>query len=306
MSNLTNRWYRDEDDLERMLRLVTACALRDGVAYGHLHVGDVVWGLYQNPTIVPAERVRLFEDGHGNLCGFAWIHPPRLIMLQLDSAMPGHAGLVAAMLRWVEGHLGEGDPITIEVSSLDTRLQEALRRVGYRPTGAGDYRLNVQKVTRAIPAPALPEGATVRPVRLDDPDEVTARVELHREVWEPSKFTAEGYERLRTMPIYRPDLDFVAVTPAGELAAYCIVWWDPETRTAEFEPVGTSGRFRRQGYGRALLLGALGRLRELGAEWAIVVCETREVSEPARRLYEAVGFAPVLTFDTWEHDPAAS
>jgi ribosomal protein S18 acetylase RimI-like enzyme len=302
MSNLTSRWYRDE---ERMLRLVTACALRDGVAYGHLHAGDVVWGLCQNPTIVPAERVRLFEDGHGELCGFTWIHPPHHIMLQLDSAMPGYAGLVAAMLRWAEGHLGEGDPITTEVSSLDTRLQEALRGAGYRPTGAGDYRLNVHKVTGAIPALSLPEGATVRPVRLDDPDEVSARVELHREVWEPSKFTHEGYERLRTKPVYRPDLDLVAVTPAGELAAYGIVWWDPETRTAEFEPVGTSPRFRRQGYGRALLLGALGRLRALGAEWAIVVSETGDDSKPARGLYEAVGFAPVLTFDTWERDPAA-
>lgn len=307
MSHLTSRWYRDAGDLERMLRFVTACALRDGVAFGHPHVGDIVWGLFQNPTIDPSARVRLFEDGHGRLCGFVWIEPPRHILLHLDAGTPGYAALVAAMLRWAEGELGgDGEPVTTEASSLDARLQEALRRLGYRPTGGADYRLNARTVGDAIPAPSLPEGAAVRPVRLDAPDEVRARVDLHREVWAPSKFTADGYARLRTMPVYRPELDLVAVTPAGELASYCIVWWDPETRTAEFEPVGTSTRFRRRGYGRALLLGALRRMREIGAERAVVISRTDADSEPARRLYEAVGFAPVLTYDTWARDPAAT
>jgi mycothiol synthase len=303
MAQLTSRWYRDERDLERMLKLVTASALRDGPAFGHLHRGDVVWGLFPNPAIDPAARIRLFEDGRGALRGFAWVQPPRHVLLQIATAMPIIPDLVGTMLRWAEEHLGPGDPVTTDASSVDSRLGCRLAAAGYRRDGTAKYRLNAQALAGEIPAPARPNGATVRPVRLHDPAELEARVALHREVWEPSKFTAEGYARLRGMPVYRPDLDLVAVTPAGELAAYCIVWWDPETRVAEFEPVGTSSRFRRQGYGTALLLDALGRLRGMGTDHAIVVSATDPESAPARRLYESIGFSHVTSFEQWERVP---
>jgi ribosomal protein S18 acetylase RimI-like enzyme len=163
----------------------------------------------------------------------------------------------------------------------------------------------VQALDGALPEPALPPGATVRPVDVGDPAELAARAELHREVWEPSKFTADGYARLRERPVYRPDLDLVAVTPAGALAAYTIVWWDPETRTGLFEPVGAAVAHRRQGYAKALLLDALRRLRELGARHAIVLSSsTEETFEPSRRLYASAGFAVANRCERWERDPA--
>jgi ribosomal protein S18 acetylase RimI-like enzyme len=92
----------------------------------------------------------------------------------------------------------------------------------------------------------------------------------------------------------------VAVTPAGELAAYCIVWWDPETRVGEFEPVGAAVAHRRQGYATALLREGLRRLRGLGATDAIVVSATGPEGEAARRLYASLGFGKVARFERWE------
>jgi ribosomal protein S18 acetylase RimI-like enzyme len=306
MMTLTNRWYRDDGDLARMLALVTASALRDGPAAGHHHVGDVVWGLFPNPTVDPTDRIVLFEGGDGALRGFLWLRPPRGFEVHVDTTLPDVPGTVVAMIDWAEGHLDSladavrTDPFTTELASTAHARREIFAARGYRPTDDAPFQLNHQSLGDDLPAPALPPGASVRPVRFDDPADVEARVALHLEVWEPSKFSAPGYARLRQRPVYRPDLDLVAVTPSGELAAYCIVWWDPETRTAEFEPVGTATRFRRQGYGKALLRDALRRLRALGATDAIVVSETRPESEPARGLYGSVGFRRVLLFEQWE------
>lgn len=305
MARLKSRWYRDDRDLQRMLKLVTASAMRDGTDAGHLHRGDVIWGLFQNLTIDPAERIRLFEDGRGALRGFSWLHPPRDFSVHVNMAMPVFPVIVAEMVAWAESHLGVGKGFATEVPSWGHSLHVGLRSAGYRPTGTAAYRLNARMLDETVPAPVLPPGAAVRPVRLDNPAEVEARVELHREVWAPSKFTVAGYARLRGMPVYRPDLDLVAVTAAGELAAYCIVWWDPETKAGEFEPVGASPRHRRQGYGTALMVDALRRLREMGGVQAVVVSATGAASEPARRLYEAVGFGHATSFESWERDPTA-
>jgi ribosomal protein S18 acetylase RimI-like enzyme len=305
MAKLTSRWYRDERDRDRILRLVAAAARHSGPDAGLYHPGDVVWGLFQNCTIDPATRVRLFEDGRGALRGFAWLHGGRDFSIHQDTARPLAARDLVAMIRWVEEHLGPGEPFRTELAPRD-ELRHGLIAAGYRPTGEATFQLNAQGLDRPIPEPALPAGAAVRPVRFDDPAEVAARVALHREVWEPSKFTAEGYERLRAQPVYRPDLDLVAVTPEGELAAYCIVWWDPVSRSGLFEPVGAAVAHRRRGYATALLRDALRRLHALGAGQAMVVSATGEEKwEPSRRLYASAGFATLFPFEQWERASGA-
>lgn len=305
MSDLTSRWYRDDDDLERMLRLVSASANADGPAGGHLHRGDVVWGLFQNPTIDPTDRIVLFEGSDGALRGFVWLHPPRGFDVHVDSTHPDVSRTAQAMIAWAEAHLAtaadDAGPFTTEeLASTNAVLREAFAASGYRPTGQADLQLNHQTLGDDPPASDLPEGVEVRAVRLDDPGEVAARVALHQEVWASTKFTEPGYARLRERPVYRPDLDLVVVTPAGELAAYCIVWWDPETRVGEFEPVGAAPAHRRKGYGRALLREGLRRLRTLGATDAVVVSSTGPEWEPSRRLYASVGFERIVLFERWE------
>jgi len=61
----------------------------------------------------------------------------------------------------------------------------------------------------------------VRSVR--DEDEWAERVQLYQTVWAPSRVTLEACRQLRAIPMYRPDLDLVAVAPDETFAAYAIV-----------------------------------------------------------------------------------
>lgn len=143
----------------------------------------------------------------------------------------------------------------------------------------------------AVPLPpsAPPAGTRLRAVREADLDE---RVAVHRAAFAPSHFTRAAYQRLRAAPGYRADLDVVAVAPDGRLAAYAVGWFDPLNRLGVVEPLGTDPLRQRQGYGTAVLLEGLRRMRDLGAPAAFL--HTGEAAE-AVKLYESVGFRIVGT-----------
>jgi ribosomal protein S18 acetylase RimI-like enzyme len=153
-----------------------------------------------------------------------------------------------------------------------------------------------RSLTDPIPDPVVPDGYAVRPLLGET--EYEERVAIHREVWHPSRVTVEAYRRLRAAPGYDPELDLVAVAPDGTFAAYAGLWLDPDNHTGEFEPVGARPAYRRRGLTKAVLLEGLRRLRDRGATLAIVY--TPESSEPARRLYESVGFRVVNRWNYWE------
>jgi len=47
------------------------------------------------------------------------------------------------------------------------------------------------------------------------------------------------YRNIQNAPLYRRDLDLVAVAPDGAIAAFCTAWFDDVTRSGVFEPVAT-------------------------------------------------------------------
>ncbi len=139
----------------------------------------------------------------------------------------------------------------------------------------------------AIPAAApLPAGYRIRP--LAGPDEIPARVEVHRAAFAPSKLTIEKYERLQTVPHYRTDDDLVVEAPDGSLVAFAMAWWDTNARVGEFEPVGTHPEHQRLGLSRALLTWGLRRYAERSARIVQVYSDATNMASEA--LYEAVGF----------------
>ena len=80
----------------------------------------------------------------------------------------------------------------------------------------------------------------------------------------------DWYLNIQRQPLYRRDLDIVAVAPDGEIAAFCTVWYDDCTRTAVYEPVGTVPEHQRRGLGRAILTEGLRRVQRMGAMTAFV------------------------------------
>jgi ribosomal protein S18 acetylase RimI-like enzyme len=96
------------------------------------------------------------------------------------------------------------------------------------------------------------------------------------------------------LPGYDRDLDVVAVTPDGVIAAYVNGWIDPVNRIGDLGPVGARPAYHRQGLTRAVLLECLRRMKARGMDRVCV--STGVANAPALRLYESVGFKTVNTY----------
>jgi ribosomal protein S18 acetylase RimI-like enzyme len=194
---------------------------------------------------------------------------------------------MATMLAHAEGQARaqglEGNLVT-SVSKRDSRSAEVLQAAGYARDDDDMYSLE-RSLSEEIPAPELAEGFRVRH---PEPHELAERVDLHREVWHPSRFTLESYLNIRSAPVYRPDLDLVTVTPEGRFASYCIVWYDPLNRVGEFEPLGTRKAWERRRLGKAVLEEGFRRLQKLGAKKAVVYCYADNLA-----FYRSAGFEEV-------------
>ncbi len=103
------------------------------------------------------------------------------------------------------------------------------------------------------------------------------------------------YRNIQTAPLYRRDLDLVAVAPDGAVAAFCTAWFDDVTRSGCFEPVATVPAHRRRGLGRALLTEGLRRLQRMGATVASVAGS----GPAANGLYESVMGPDYDLYESW-------
>jgi predicted N-acetyltransferase YhbS len=105
----------------------------------------------------------------------------------------------------------------------------------------------------------------------------------------------EWYSNIQRAPLYRRDLDVVAVAPGGEFASFCTVWFDDVTRTGAFEPVGTAPAHQQRGVGKAVMCEGLRRLKRMGATMAYV----GSFSAHAHALYASVGFTDYDLCEPW-------
>lgn len=101
-------------------------------------------------------------------------------------------------------------------------------------------------------------------------------------------------ERLLQCPLYDPSLDLAVETDDGEVAGYCLCWFDPVTKVGLVEPVRVEDAHQRRGLARAMLTTGIDRLARRGAERVKVSWG----SEGAGALYQGVGFVPESTA-TW-------
>jgi ribosomal protein S18 acetylase RimI-like enzyme len=182
--------------------------------------------------------------------------------------------------------------------SEDILLKQLLQSRGY---SLRQDEISEQQRRRSLPQPVSPippfDGYRIR--SMGDAEEHADRCSVSRRAFhpdEPDDRLEDGwYHNVQRAPLYRRDLDLVAVSPAGELAAFCTRWFDHVTRTGLFEPVGAAPEHRRLGLGKAILTEGLKRLRCLGADLAYV----GSYSGPAHALYAATGFETYRIQEPW-------
>jgi mycothiol synthase len=211
-------------------------------------------------------------------------------------------GLEEEMLVVAEERLSAPGPggarrLRVWADERDLVRQGILRRRGYTKSDMPEYQRR-RSVDAAVMAARPPEGYTVR--ALGDEDELPARSLASWRAFHPDEPEDryegwEWYRNIQRAPLYRRDLDIVAVAQTGEVASFCTVWFDDVTRTAYFEPVGTASHHRRRGLGKAVMCEGLRRLGNLGATMAFV----GSYSPEAHALYSSVGFKEYDVSEPW-------
>jgi mycothiol synthase len=179
----------------------------------------------------------------------------------------------------------------------DVLRQGVLTRRGYTQHPGWNHHY-WRDLTDALPVSSVPDGYTIR--AMGDESEYPTRSwcswrAFHAD--EPdSKYDGDfsWYRNMQSTPLYRRDLDIVAATPVGEIAAFCTISYDDYTRSAVTVLVGTAAEHWRRGLGKAVMLEGMRRLQRLGCTRVF----STAADEPADALYHSV-MTDMKATDTW-------
>ena len=299
------RPYRNEDDYWRIrafLREVSLLNNRHDYAWSLLRWDYWRWHVNEN----------IFKFDLPDVISIWEVDSQIIAMLNPDSpgeaffqVHPGfrEAGLVSEMLDIAETKLpnikdDDQRELIVWINADDDMTRTLFSERGYARSKFLAEHMRRRFFTTPLPAPVSPAGYTVR--SLGDEDELPARSWLSWKVFHPDEPDEdyqgwEWYRNVQRVPLYRRDLDIVAVAPDGELAAFCTVWFDDVTRTAVFEPVGTHPEHQKRGLGKAVMAEGLRRAERLGATLATV----SSYGKAAHALYESMGFTDFDLLEPW-------
>ena len=182
----------------------------------------------------------------------------------------------------------------------DTQRQGILQSRGFTHITEADEHQWLRNLELPIPDNPIREDYTIR--SLGDITELPSRSWASWRAFHPDepdkKYDGEWtwYQNIQTAPLYRRDLDLVAIAPSGEVAAFTTIWYDDVTRCGYFEPVGTRPEHQRCGLARSILSEGMRRLKGVGATQAM----TMGGEPPANALYQSV-FGPIYDLSQpWE------
>jgi mycothiol synthase len=209
------------------------------------------------------------------------------------------------MLTLAEEHLRApsrkgGTVLWVWTDAGDSQRQDLLARRGFTHMNDADEHLWRRELDQPIPDCPVKNGYTIR--SLGDRSELPSRSwaswrAFHSNEPEEKYGGDESwYLNIQAAPLYRRDLDLVAIAPEGEVAAFATVWYEDVTRCGIFEPVGTKPEHQRQGLASALLRESMRRLKRMGATLAM----TTGGSLHANALYQSVLGPTYDMYQPWE------
>ena len=292
---LTTRSYRDEDDYWRIRAFLRQVMLLNGLRETCWHVARLDywrWHVAANCQDRHAidDVVFLWETPDGEIAAVLNPEGEGEAHLQVHPGLRTPA-LDEEMLAVAEEHLAVDRDnerrLVVWTDGQDGRRLEILRRRGYTKGRWAESQWR-RDLDGPIPAVPLPAGYTVR--ALGDHDELLARSwaswrGFHPDAPDEEYEGWEWYLNIQRCPLYRRDLDIVAIGPAiasasasgsaavapsGEIASFCTFWYDDMTRSAYIEPVATVPEHQRLGLARAAITEGLRRVQRLGAMRAFV------------------------------------
>lgn len=161
--------------------------------------------------------------------------------------------------------------IHIWADSQDIQRQELLSLHGFTRENYTESQWR-RDLAEPLPNAPLAEGYAIR--CLGDSNDLPSRSwaswrGFHPDEPETGYSGWQWYLNIQSCPLYRRDLDMVAVS-GDVIASFATLWFDDVTRTVLVEPVATVTEHQRKGLSRAVITAGLNRARTLGAVRAFV------------------------------------
>ncbi len=198
------------------------------------------------------------------------------------AVLPGYGSLYPEVLEYAYQNLKDVNGLGIAIRD-DSALEiEAAKAVGF--TASEQTETIMQLDLSSLSEAKFPEGLTIA-----EPDPIKDSAALSWLFWQGFDHGTDYNEFLSEKQVgsglrkhLNPHLGLAAVKPDGAYAAFCCVWYHPDTDYAYVEPVCTIPSCRKKGIAKALLTEALRRAKALGAKDAYVLSD--------QVFYEKLGF----------------
>jgi GNAT superfamily N-acetyltransferase len=281
--NPKHRPYQTEDDFWRMRAFLRRVLVLNDYRERCWHVARLDYARWH--TCLNCAGVTLEQVAH------LWEQDGEIVAMMMPDGGPGEAHLMvhpdwrsmtleAEMLALAEERLATPQPdgkrqLVVWADDDDAQRHALLQGCGYVKDEGPEHQWR-RRLDEPVTVVPPPDGYTVRP--LGDglellercwasglgfhPDDIQYAVDNRKDVtW---------YRNIQTAPLYRRDLDLVAVAPDGSIASFATIWFDDVTRSAVFEPVATVPAHQQRGLGKALLTAGLARLQRMGCKVAFV------------------------------------
>lgn len=291
------RKYQNEEDYWQMREFLRQVFLMNNLRERSWHVARLDYARWH--TCLNCAQTSLGE------VAYLWESERQLIAFMMPDGGRGEAHLNVhpdltsseleeEMLEVAEQNLSSTKPdgkrrLIIWCSEHNKPRQELLIQRGYTKEDWPEHQWR-RMLEAPIPDSPLAPGYTIR--SLGDGLELLERcyasgLGFHEgdiKIAVENRDDPSWYRNIQTAPLYRRDLDLVAVAPDGAIASFCTIWFDDVTRSAYFEPVATVPAHQRRGLGRAVMNEGLRRLQRMGC----VIAFVGGYSAEANALYRSV------------------
>lgn len=292
------RLFEKEEDFLRMQNLI-----RENYLYSDRQLSpspsDLDYWRYiydESPDGVKGAKL-WFDDENGKVLAFGWMNEDAVDFVCHDK----QEALQNQIIEWTEEERlkAEDDEVVncLYIFDCDKEGEAIALQKGYRKSKVFNY-YGKRDLKEPIPRAQLPDGYTIKSIETEE--EIRMRAGMNDLAG--NEITPDKYKYfMKHANTYRQDLDLIAVSPDGEVAGFCTVWYDDVCKVGMFEPYAVHCDHLRKGLGRSLLLEGMRRLFALGC-LAVYVTHAgldSDESDPALALNEAVGFKKVADNYLW-------
>lgn len=297
---LTYHPYQNEEDYWRIREFLRQVTILNQNHWPSWHVSRLdYWWWFANPDlekIAPEDGIFIWETRSGKIAAVLNLEERGQAFLQINPYFKTPE-LQEELIGTAEERLFAATKencrrLWVWVDSEDKSLQEILSRRGFQRVDRPGQQEVQHRRSLEEPLPEIQPVADYTIRSLGDGLELLERcyasgLGFHKDDIHYARDNRDHpgwYHHIQTAPLYRRDLDIVAVASDGSIASFCTIWFDDVTRTACFEPVATVPAHQRHGLGRAVMVEGLHRLKRMGCKVAFV----SGFSEAANALYLSV------------------